>query len=190
MQALEERITLLAGCYSRAFVLVDITHDASRATRFDPIAANPHKYMQMLSKLALIGGAHVLTHEGAQHGANLLLLLARQETSADTSLHQWWGELEAGRAEREKEGDDMQDERAQLLDAVSGQQVNAALNLVAAMPHLNVLHALYILCKIPCVADLAAAVAQVVVACSRLSSIVCVHARFASVFLMRKDLLP
>ena len=190
MQALEERITLLAGCYSRAFVLVDITHDASRAARFDPIAANPHKYMQMLSKLALIGGAHVLTHEGAQHGANLLLLLARQETSADTSLHQWWGELEAGRAEREKEGDDMQDERAQLLDAVSGQQVNAALNLVAAMPHLNVLHALYILCKIPCVADLAAAVAQVVVAYSRLSSIVCVHARFASVFLMRKDLLP
>ena len=84
----------------------------------------------------------------------------------------------------------MQDERAQLLDAVSGHQVNAALNLVAAMPHLNVLHALYILCKIPCVADLAAAVAQVVVACSRLLSIVCVHARFASVFLMRKDLLP
>jgi len=47
------------------------------------------------------------------------------------------------------------------LAECAGSKDNPALALLVAMPNLNTIHALYILSEIPCMADLAAAISQV-----------------------------
>ena len=60
-----------ASCYARAYILVDITHDATRATTFDPISTNPDKYLHILHTLSHTSGVRLLTHEGADNGAGM-----------------------------------------------------------------------------------------------------------------------
>ena len=54
---------------------------------------------------------------------------------------------------------------ARHTHAHTGRKENAAIDLLAATPDLNVMHALYIFSVMPCLADLAAAIVQVL--CTR-----------------------
>ena len=50
--------------------------------------------------------------------------------------------------------------RAEFLEYVKGRSDNAAVALIAATPGLNMLHALYILSQMACIADLSAALVK------------------------------
>ena len=153
MQSLEVAMTKLAASFLRAYVLVDITHDATRSTNFDPIVSSPEKYLQTLLRIS--SGVRLLTHEGAQNGANLVLSLALQESRGADSI-QW---LASGRqvTGASSEGQEWKEE---FLEHVKGFKENGALGLLAATPNLNIMHALYILSKIASIAELAACVVQ------------------------------
>jgi hypothetical protein len=153
MQSLEVAMTKLAASFLRAYVLVDITHDATRSTNFDPIARSPEKYLQTLLRIS--SGVRLLTHEGAQNGANLVLGLALQESRGADSI-QWLA------SDRQVTGasSEGQEWKEEFLEHVKGFKENGALGLLAATPNLNIMHALYILSKIASIAELAACVVQ------------------------------
>ena len=69
-----------AACrYARSYLLVDMSHDPARSLHCDPVASNPERYLSIMNRISQFRSVRLLTHQGAQHGANLILDIARSE---------------------------------------------------------------------------------------------------------------
>ena len=72
MQELLERMQELADSFSRAYVLVDISHNPAKANAFDPMFTNREKYLRIMLSISEVKGVQLLTHEGAEDGASII----------------------------------------------------------------------------------------------------------------------
>ena len=158
LRELQEHMKQLGESFSRVYVIVDILHNPAKANTFDRMTTNPEQYIRIMLSISEVKGVQLLTHEGADDGANVIRQIALREAGRDDCMAWLADEEPAGSSNLPESSASRAGLRGEFLEFLKGRKENAALALIAATPRLNVLHALYILSKISCVADLADAI--------------------------------